>query len=153
MTGYRTHTANTSTAAPTGHPRALCRDDLDLHFPIGTGPQHTRQIAEAKALCRRCPLTTACLRWSLDHREPYGVWGGVCEDERAQLLRNRNRSNDDRPAPPERLRTLAAAGYSDTQIAGRLGHPWTGGRVTEARQAAGIRAGRYARETQTGRVA
>ncbi len=30
----------------------------------------------AQALCAGCPVTVECLRYSLDTREPYGVWGG-----------------------------------------------------------------------------
>jgi len=41
----------------------------------------------AQALCAGCPVTVECLRYSLDTREPYGVWGGVSEVTRAALLR------------------------------------------------------------------
>jgi WhiB family redox-sensing transcriptional regulator len=162
---YTRRAHNTSTADPSGHHRALCRTRLDLHFPLGAGQQRVDQTAEAKAMCRQCPLSAACLRWSLDNREPYGVWGGVCEDERAAILRGRHHIGDaplreavrdvrvDRAAETERIRSLAAVGDSDEQIATRLGEPWTRGKVADARNAAGIPAGRYARTMQAGRVA
>ena len=44
--------------------RAICRDeDPELFFPIGnTGPA-LLQIEQAKAVCRRCPVTQECLAW------------------------------------------------------------------------------------------
>jgi WhiB family transcriptional regulator, redox-sensing transcriptional regulator len=33
-------------------------------------------IARAKAICSRCPLTSACLAAALERAEPCGVWGG-----------------------------------------------------------------------------
>ena len=67
---------------------ALCRDeDPELFFPIGsTGPAE-RQIAEAKAVCRRCSVTEACLAWALASGQDAGVWGGMSEDERRSLRR------------------------------------------------------------------
>ena len=44
------------------------------------------RIAAAKAICRRCPAIKECLEHALRVREPYGVWGGRSEDERAFLL-------------------------------------------------------------------
>lgn len=44
------------------------------------------RIEAAKAICRRCPAIKECLEYALRVREPYGVWGGRSEDERALLL-------------------------------------------------------------------
>ena len=33
-------------------------------------------IARAKAICAKCPLTAACLHDALEREEPWGVWGG-----------------------------------------------------------------------------
>lgn len=43
--------------------------------------------AEAKAICARCPVREPCLRFALSTREPHGVWGGLNETERRQVLR------------------------------------------------------------------
>lgn len=40
----------------------------------------------AKAICRECPIRKTCREQSLATREQYGVWGGLSEDERGQLL-------------------------------------------------------------------
>lgn len=68
--------------------RAICRDeDPELFFPVtetGPGALH---VAEAKTVCRRCPVVSECLAWALDSGQEYGVWGGMTESERRLLLR------------------------------------------------------------------
>ena len=73
--------------------RATCLDeDPELFFPIGnTGPA-LLQIEEAKAVCRRCPVTETCLTWALDTGQDAGVWGGLSEDERRALKRRTARA-------------------------------------------------------------
>ena len=68
--------------------RALCRDeDPELFFPIGnTGPAIV-QLEQAKAVCRRCPVTDECLSWALESGQDAGIWGGMGEDERRALKR------------------------------------------------------------------
>ncbi|MDQ3470372.1 MAG: WhiB family transcriptional regulator [Actinomycetota bacterium] len=33
-------------------------------------------IARAKAMCAKCPLSAGCLRDAQEREEPWGVWGG-----------------------------------------------------------------------------
>ena len=55
--------------------------------PGGAGaPPPPRRQAAAKAVCARCPVIDACLKHALSVREPYGVWGGMSEEERARLI-------------------------------------------------------------------
>jgi len=35
------------------------------------------EVAQAKAICRRCPLADACRSAAIARVEPYGVWGGA----------------------------------------------------------------------------
>ena len=44
-----------------------------------------QRIAQAKAICQQCPVIAECLDHALRVREPYGIWGGRSEDERAAL--------------------------------------------------------------------
>jgi WhiB family redox-sensing transcriptional regulator len=67
--------------------QGACKDDPDAMFP-GSLPA---EIEDAKAVCRRCPVVQQCRKWALDTREPFGVWGGMSEKERANLLRQRGR--------------------------------------------------------------
>jgi WhiB family transcriptional regulator, redox-sensing transcriptional regulator len=67
---------------------AKCRDlDLAVFFPVGmTGPA-IEQIADAKAVCRSCPVRLVCLQYALVNRHDDGVWGGYDEGERRELRR------------------------------------------------------------------
>ena len=45
--------------------------------------------AKAKALCLVCPVRDVCLEFALKIRESHGIWGGLNEFERRQILRRR----------------------------------------------------------------
>lgn len=67
-----------------------CRDvDTTVFFhPEGErGSARRRRSDAAKAICAECPVLEACRAHALAVREPYGVWGGTTEEERAALLR------------------------------------------------------------------
>ena len=40
----------------------------------------------------RCPVRAECAAHALAVREPYGVWGGLTEDEREELMGRARRS-------------------------------------------------------------
>lgn len=68
---------------------AACRGmDVETFFhPHQEGKKARRQrIAAAKAICSTCPVTDQCLDHALHTREPYGIWGGRSETERAEML-------------------------------------------------------------------
>lgn len=46
------------------------------------GGARRRRVEAAKAVCARCPVIEACREHALRVREPYGVWGGLSEEER-----------------------------------------------------------------------
>lgn len=84
------------------HNNLPCRaEDPELFHPVGTSGPAARQIEQAKAVCRRCPVTAACLDWALRHGE-LGVWGGTTDGERRRRATSR---------PPRR----PAAGHSPQQ--------------------------------------
>ena len=65
--------------------QGACRTaDPDLFFhPEGErGPRKSGRDDAAVAVCRACPVMTMCREHALRVREPYGVWGGMTEDER-----------------------------------------------------------------------
>lgn len=67
---------------------AVCRDvDPDLFYPVGTDGPAMLQVAQAKAVCRRCPVVSQCLDWALEHGENDGIWGAMTPDERRALRR------------------------------------------------------------------
>lgn len=68
---------------------AACRyADASLFFhPEGErGAARVARDTAAKEVCGRCVVRAACAEWALERREPYGVWGGLTEDEREVLL-------------------------------------------------------------------
>lgn len=44
----------------------------------------------AETLCAGCPIAAACLTWSVDNEEAVGVYGGMWETDRHQLMRRRS---------------------------------------------------------------
>ncbi len=72
--------------------RGACRGaDPDLFFhPEGErGAARRRRAEAAKQYCANCPVQEMCRERSLMAREPFGVWGGLSEDERHAMLVNR----------------------------------------------------------------
>ncbi len=68
---------------------AACRGMASSFFfhPEGErGPARARREAQAKAVCFECPAMAACRAHALQVHEPYGIWGGLSEGERAQML-------------------------------------------------------------------
>lgn len=56
------------------------------------GPRR-RRIERAKRICRACPVLEDCREYALSHNEPYGVWGGLSEEERNRVTRERRRAS------------------------------------------------------------
>ena len=54
----------------------------ETFFPIGSGGGALDDVAMAKAICGSCAVLTACREYALATRQPFGVWGGLDEDER-----------------------------------------------------------------------
>ena len=81
--------ADTNPSRSTGAERTNWRDhaacshvDPDLFFPVSTSGASLTDMEAAKRVCRRCPVTTPCLRWALDLGQVSGIWGGTTEEER-----------------------------------------------------------------------
>lgn len=61
---------------------ALCKEsDPEAFFPEKGG-----STKQAKAVCKRCPITEKCLQYALANEERYGIWGGTSERERRNIL-------------------------------------------------------------------
>ena len=68
---------------------AACRgmaSTIFFHPPAERGDAREARISQAKAVCRTCPVIEQCMVHALRIPEPYGIWGGLSEDERAQRL-------------------------------------------------------------------
>ena len=71
-----------------------CRgEDPDAFFhPEGErGPAREARERAAKAVCAACPVLTQCAAHALAVREPYGVWGGMSEDDREAIYQQQRR--------------------------------------------------------------
>jgi WhiB family transcriptional regulator, redox-sensing transcriptional regulator len=69
--------------------QGACREaDPNLFFhPEGErGGTRRRRDEAAKAICATCPVIQQCREHALKVREPYGVWGGLSEDDRQAIL-------------------------------------------------------------------
>ena len=62
---------------------AVCKGRTNLFFPPkAERPQaRVRREAQARLLCRTCPVSTSCQDSARQNRE-YGYWGGESEEER-----------------------------------------------------------------------
>jgi WhiB family redox-sensing transcriptional regulator len=72
---------------------ACAGEETAAFFPVGKGGVPASvQAAYAKEICARCSVQPDCLGHALTYREDYGVWGGLDEEERAELLRQARRA-------------------------------------------------------------
>lgn len=116
---------------------AACRnEDPDLFFPDGnTGPWLV-QIAQAKAVCERCPVIENCLRYAWEANPSDGIFGGLTDAERLRIRRQVHRRKravvapvkavKREPAPKPKKRTLQSL-FADKTAPLDGGHlAWTG---------------------------
>ncbi len=111
--------------------RGLCRGkDSSLFFnPEGErGAARTSREAAAKEICMNCPVLISCAEHALKVREPYGVWGGMTEDERlehharqkalarAQAAREKAARAQQAKLKEKLLRDKAAAGTPSVRV-------------------------------------
>lgn len=47
--------------------------------------------ASGKELCKGCPVMGECLSYALEHKEKWGVWGGLTPTQRRIWLRRYNK--------------------------------------------------------------
>lgn len=69
--------------------RGACRDidsRVFFHPEFERGPSRDARVAQAKAICRRCPVLERCREHALTVQEAYGTWGGLDELERRYLI-------------------------------------------------------------------
>ena len=77
-------------AEETWQVRAACRGpQATVFFPP---PQFERKDEKlererrAKEICKSCSVRKECLEYAVKIREPHGIWGGLNEVERKNLL-------------------------------------------------------------------
>ncbi|MFF5446358.1 WhiB family transcriptional regulator [Streptomyces sp. NPDC012888] len=68
--------------------RAACRglgSERFFHPDGERGDDRDARDRAAKRVCASCPVRVQCLRHALHVQEPYGVWGGLTQEERRAL--------------------------------------------------------------------
>jgi len=55
------------------------------------GPRRAHREATAKAVCATCPVIQQCREHALAVQEPYGIWGGLSEDDRLAIILKQER--------------------------------------------------------------
>ncbi|GAB3048235.1 hypothetical protein GCM10027053_02780 [Intrasporangium mesophilum] len=94
--GFAYSAATSHPFVPAGQVPRCADEDAELFWPATVADEEA-----AKAICRACPLTAACLAVARERRE-WGVWGG-------QLLAKGRPTTDlpgnVRPSPHEHART------------------------------------------------
>jgi WhiB family redox-sensing transcriptional regulator len=71
---------------------AACRgaDSSVFFHPEGErGAARRNRELQAKAICAGCPVRAECAAHALTVREPYGVWGGMSEEDRERAYERR----------------------------------------------------------------
>lgn len=66
-----------------------CRgmDSAIFFHPDGErGSARQEREERAKNICAYCPVLEQCRTHALSAQEPYGIWGGMGEDERRQII-------------------------------------------------------------------
>lgn len=77
---WMTHPGRNCATSPNAH-RELVQVFADLWHPHGN--------ADARRLCKGCPVQTACLAYAVARPELEGIWGGCTERQRAELRKGR----------------------------------------------------------------
>ena len=60
-----------------------------VFFPPAHAERKEERIAReraAKEICRPCPVRQECLDYAIRIREAHGIWGGLNEAERKQMI-------------------------------------------------------------------
>jgi WhiB family redox-sensing transcriptional regulator len=72
-----------------------CRElptEMFFHPDGERGPRRRNRENTAKAICASCPVIAACRAHALAVQEPYGIWGGLSEDDRLAISWKRDGS-------------------------------------------------------------
>lgn len=64
---------------------ACLQRDPELFFPTSTA---YKACDSAAGVCGQCPVALTCFRYSIEHRIQHGVWGGIGERRRKEILKD-----------------------------------------------------------------
>ena len=67
--------------------------EMFFHPDGERGPRRKAREVAAKAVCASCPVIAQCRAHALAVQEPYGIWGGLTEEERLEIISKAQRVN------------------------------------------------------------
>ena len=63
----------------------ICADgEPEAWYPLSRRPRQQKRLYAAE-VCAGCPVRQMCLDYAMEAGEEYGVWGGVCEEDRRDM--------------------------------------------------------------------
>ena len=65
--------------------------EMFFHPEGERGPSRRKRENAALAICATCPVIQQCRNQALKIQEPYGIWGGLTEDDRLAILNTKLR--------------------------------------------------------------
>ncbi|MFJ8593463.1 WhiB family transcriptional regulator [Streptomyces sp. NPDC093598] len=65
---------------------ACVGEDPELFFPL-VERETDSQVAQARAVCRRCRALLACRSWAIEQGEDAGIWGATTARQRRAISR------------------------------------------------------------------
>jgi WhiB family redox-sensing transcriptional regulator len=60
--------------------------EMFFHPDGERGPRRRNRENAAKAICATCPVLIQCREHALAVQEPYGIWGGLSEEDRLAII-------------------------------------------------------------------
>ncbi|MFF6916518.1 WhiB family transcriptional regulator [Streptomyces sp. NPDC012466] len=77
---------------------ACLGEDPELFFPL-VERETDAQVAQARAVCRRCRVLLACRSWAIEQGEDAGIWGATTARQRRAISRETRGGIGRRSAP------------------------------------------------------
>jgi WhiB family redox-sensing transcriptional regulator len=78
-----------TSAACLGNSKPFFGPDTEDRRSSESPKEKIKREAEAKKICKECPVIVFCREYALSKKERYGVWGGLGEKERDVLFKKR----------------------------------------------------------------
>lgn len=72
--------------------QGLCREvtsDIFFYEEKVRGDEKRSHISQAKTVCNACPVKQECLDFSIKTNQSHGMWGGLTQEERKELVNGR----------------------------------------------------------------
>ena len=68
-----------------------CQNAPSLFFNESENGGTNPNLKFAKRQCESCPALLVCRQYAIDQEEEFGVWGGMSERERLNIIRTKRR--------------------------------------------------------------